>query len=230
MSQLALPLRLADHAIFDTFLAAGNEPLVDYLQSLTHAAPGQGAWIWGASATGKTHLLQATCERFGDRAAYVPLAELAELAGAGPGLLEGLESRQLVCIDDLDSVAGDEAWERALFVLCNDVSEAGHHLVVSAMSAPRESAIALADLRSRLQRLATFHLRELADAGRVAALQLRARHRGLELPDDTARYLMARSRRDMRSLYELLDKLDLEALRAQRRLTIPFVKDVLQSV
>ncbi len=41
---------------------------------------------------------------------------------------------------------------------------------------------------------------------------------------------MSRSRRDMRSLYELLDKLDLEALRAQRRLTIPFVKDVLQSV
>ena len=227
MSQLALPLRLADHAIFDTFLAAGNEQVVDYLRSLTSAAPGQGAWIWGAPATGKSHLLQATCERFEDRAAYLPLADLA---GAGPALLEGLESRQLVCIDDLNSVAGNEAWERGLFILCNDVIEAGHHLVVSAVSAPRESAIALADLRSRLQRLATFHIRELDDESRVAALQLRAGHRGLELPGETARYLMARSRRDMRSLYELLDKLDLEALRAQRRLTIPFVKDVLQSV
>jgi DnaA family protein len=227
LSQLALPLRLADHAIFDTFLAAGNEQVVDYLRSLTSAAPGQGAWIWGAPATGKSHLLQATCERFEDRAAYLPLADLA---GAGPALLEGLESRQLVCIDDLNSVAGNEAWERGLFILCNDVIEAGHHLVVSAVSAPRESAIALADLRSRLQRLATFHIRELDDESRVAALQLRAGHRGLELPGETARYLMARSRRDMRSLYELLDKLDLEALRAQRRLTIPFVKDVLQSV
>jgi DnaA family protein len=227
LSQLALPLRLADHAIFDTFLAAGNEQVVDYLRSLTSAAPGQGAWIWGAPATGKSHLLQATCERFEDRAAYLPLADLA---GAGPALLEGLESRQLVCIDDLNSVAGNEVWERGLFILCNDVIEAGHHLVVSAVSAPRESAIALADLRSRLQRLATFHIRELDDESRVAALQLRAGHRGLELPGETARYLMARSRRDMRSLYELLDKLDLEALRAQRRLTIPFVKDVLQSV
>ena len=190
MSQLALPLRLADHAVFDTFIAAGNEPLVDYLRSLTNAGPGQGAWIWGAPATGKSHLLQATCERFGDRAAYVPLESLA---AAGPELLEGLESRQLVCIDDLDS------------------------------------GIVLADLRSRLQRLANFHVRELDDAARMAALQLRARHRGLELPNDTASYLMSRSRRDMRSLYELLDKLDLEALRAQRRLTIPFVKDVLQS-
>ena len=59
-------------------------------------------------------------------------------------------------------------------------------------------------------------------------LQLRAQHRGLELPDETAAYLIRRSRRDMASLYGLLDKLDLEALRAQRRLTIPFVRDVLK--
>ena len=226
MSQLALPLRLADHAIFDTFFAAGNEPVVDYLRSLADAAPGEGAWVWGARTAGKSHLLQATCERFDDRAAYLPLAELSR---AGPAMLEGLASRQLVCIDDVDSVAADEEWERGLFVLCNDVLEAGHHLVVSAVCAPRESGIALADLRSRLQRLATFHVRELDDAGRVSALQLRASHRGLELPGETARYLLVRSRRDMRSLCELLDRLDLEALRAQRRLTIPFVKGVLGS-
>ena len=133
-----------------------------------------------------------------------------------------------MCIDDVDSVAGDDAWERGLFALCNAQTEAGHHLVVSAAAAPRASGIALADLLSRLQRLATFHLRPLDEASRMAALQLRAGHRGLELPEDTARFLMARSRRDMQSLYELLDRLDLEALRAQRRLTIPFVRDVLQ--
>jgi DnaA family protein len=226
VSQLALPLRLADYAIFDTFLAAGNEQVVDYLRSLTSAAPGEGAWIWGAPATGKSHLLQATCERFGDRAAFLPLADLA---AAGPAMLEGLDSRQLVCIDDVDRVAGNADWERGLFVLCNGLIEAGHHLVVSAAAAPRESGIVLADLRSRLQRLATFHIQGLDEASRMEALQLRAGHRGLELPADTARFLMARSRRDMRSLYELLDKLDLEALRAQRKLTIPFVRDVLQS-
>ncbi|HSN52357.1 MAG TPA: DnaA/Hda family protein, partial [Woeseiaceae bacterium] len=169
--------------------------------------------------------LQAACERFADRAAYLPLADVAD---AGPGLLEGLESRQLVCIDDIDSVAGDDTWERGLFALCNAQVEAGQHLVVSAAAAPRASGIALADLLSRLQRLATFHLKTLDEDARMAALQLRAGHRGLELPEDTARFLMARSRRDMQSLYELLDRLDLEALRAQRRLTIPFVRDVLQ--
>jgi DnaA family protein len=225
LSQLALPLRLADHAVFETFLGTGNEAVVDYLRSLQAAAAGQGAWVWGAPATGKSHLLQAACERFSDRAAYLPLTDIA---GAGPGLLEGLESRQLVCIDDVDSVAGSEDWERGLFALCNALVEAGHHLVVSAAAPPRESGIVLADLKSRFQRLATFQLRMLDEASRIAALQLRAGHRGLELPADTARFLMTRSRRDMKSLYELLDRLDLEALRAQRKLTIPFVRDVLQ--
>jgi len=226
LSQLALPLQLADHAVFETFLAVGNEPVVNYLNSLSESATTHGAWLWGPTTTGKSHLLQAACERFADRAVYVPLRELD---GAGPGLLDGLGSRDLVSVDDIDQVAGDEAWEQGLFNLFNEVYEAGHQLIVSATSPPRESGILLADLRSRLQRLPAFHMHALDDAQRVAALQLRARHRGLDLPDETARFLLTRSKRDMRSLYGLLDKLDLEALRAQRRLTIPFVKSVLES-
>lgn len=226
MSQLALPLRLADHAVFDSFLATGNEAVVDYLRSLTESTPGHGAWLWGAPATGKSHLLQAACERFADRAVYVPLQEIYT---AGAGLLEGLGSRDLICIDDVDKIVGDDAWEQALFNLCNEVHDAGHQLVVGATSPPRESGFLLADLRSRMQRLPAFHLHVPDDAQRVAALQLRARHRGLDLPDESARYLLTRSKRDMRSLYELLDRLDLEALRAQRRLTIPFVKSVLEA-
>ena len=209
MTQMALPLRLADHAVFETYLPAGNEALVATLVDLARGQAGQGAWIFGPVATGKTHLLQATCERAGDRSVYVPVGQMAE---SEPGILEGLASRELICLDDIDAVAGDARWEEALFSLCNEALDAGS---------------ALLDLRSRLSRLATFQVNTLSEAQRVLALQLRARHRGLELPDDTAQFLLNRSRRDMASLYALLDKLDLEALRAKRRLTIPFVKEVL---
>jgi DnaA family protein len=217
-------LRLADHAVFGSFLETGNETLVATLADLAGGGPGQGCWVWGPHATGKTHLLQAVCDRAGDGAIYVPLAMLA---AAGPGILEGLASRELICLDDIHSVAGDERWERALFDLCNQVFDAGRKLVVAATMSPRECPIDLPDLQSRLARLPAFQVRPLAEEDRAAALQLRARHRGIELPDETARYLLTRSRRDMASLYELLDRLDTEALRAQRRLTIPFVKSVL---
>jgi len=225
MSQLVLPLRLADHAVFASFLDDGNETLVATLASLAAGEAGQGCWLWGAPATGKTHLLQAVCDQAGDRSVYLPLDMLA---AAGPGVLEGLAARELVCIDDVEQVLGDEAWELALFNFFNELQEARGRLVVSASSAPRECGIRLADLASRMSRLPVFQMRALDEKQRVAALQLRARHRGLELPDDTAAYMLKRSRRDMASLYGLLDKLDLEALRAQRRLTIPFVRGVLQ--
>jgi DnaA family protein len=224
MSQMALPLQLADHAVFESFLPAGNEMLVSTLEGVARGSVPQGCWIWGPAATGKTHLLQATCERAGDRSAYVPLRLMAD---AGPEILEGLTSRELICLDDLDAVAGDAAWEAALFGLCNAILDADRTLVVSAGMSPRESRITLPDLKSRLSLLAVFQLHALTDEQRVQALQLRAGHRGLELPDDTAGFLLNRSRRDMASLYELLDRLDHEALRAQRRLTIPFVRQVL---
>lgn len=225
MSQLVLPLRLADHAVFASFLDDGNETLVATLADLAVGDAGQGCWLWGATATGKTHLLQAVCDRAGDRSVYVPLDMLSD---AGPGVLEGLAARGLVCIDNVDRVAGHDGWEFALFNLFNDLQDTGGQLIVSAVAAPRECGFQLADLASRMSRLPVFQVQVLDEQQRVAALQLRARHRGLELPDETAAYMLKRSRRDMASLYELLDKLDLEALRAKRRLTIPFVRDVLQ--
>lgn len=227
MNQLVLPLRLADHAVFASFYEQGNESLVATLRELAGGVAGRdghGCWLWGAAATGKTHLLQAVCDQAGDRSVYIPLSAFA---ASGPAILEGLASRELVCLDDIETVAADADWETALFNLCNQLFDAGGQLIAAAGMAPRECQIELADLASRLSRLPVFHVHALDDEQRVAALQLRATHRGLELPGETARYLLKRSRRDMASLYEVLDKLDLEALRAQRRLTIPFVRDVL---
>lgn len=224
MSQLALPLKLQDHAVFESFLADGNEALVSFLAAAVQSGIGPGGWISGAAATGKTHLLQAVCERAADRAQFVPLAELVT---AGAPILDGLASRHFVCIDDVDAVAGDPDWELGLFRLFNALVDAGGVLICSAAAAPLQCGFALADLSSRFSKLPAFQLHALDEAARIRALQLRAHHRGLDLPEETASYLLARSRRDMASLYALLDKLDAAALKAKRRLTIPFVREVI---
>jgi len=226
LSQLVLPLQLQDHAVFDSFWPAGNNTLVAYLNELSTSASSPGCWIWGATATGKSHLLQAVSERTGDRSVYLPLGIFLE---AGPEVLEGLESRQFVCLDDIDKVAGNTAWEHGLFELCNQTQDLGGILIISAMATARECGFELKDLESRFSRLPPFHIQPLKDSDRLKALQLRAKQRGLDLPDDTGHFLLTRRKRDMASLYQLLDKLDLEALKAKRRLTIPFVKAVLNS-
>jgi len=224
LSQLALPLKLQDHAVFESFLATGNEPLVAFLQDLCADPAGPGAWLRGGRSTGKTHLLQAVCERARDRAQFLPMGSFVDV---GPDILDGLSSRQFVCLDNVERIAGREDWELALFGLFNALSDTGGLLLCSATAAPRASGFVLPDLVSRFSRLPLFKLNSLQDSNRIEALQLRAHHRGLDLPSDAAQYLLHRSSRDMASLYGLLDKLDSESLVAQRRLTIPFVREVL---
>ena len=152
---------------------------------------------------------------------------MQDLQSTSPDVIDGLATREFICLDDIHAVARFPQWERALFDLYNSISDAKSVLIVSADSSPRDSGFELPDLKSRLSLLPAFHLRPMAEEDRQKALQLRASHRGLELPDETARYLITRSKRDMASLYALLDNLDGEALVAQRRLTVPFVRGVI---
>ncbi|HEB57844.1 MAG TPA: DnaA regulatory inactivator Hda [Gammaproteobacteria bacterium] len=222
--QLALDIGLRDSARFENYTAGDNHAALATLRAGTEPF----VYLAGAPATGRTHLLQAACHAAGPMAAsiYLPLREHGDLA---PAVLEDLEQYRLVCLDDVDAVAGLAAWETALFHLYNRVREAGGRLIVSAAQVPAEAGFVLADLRSRLGWGPVFQLRALAEADRLGALQQRARYRGLDLPDEVGEYLLRRSPRDMASLFQLLERLDQASLQAQRRLTIPFVRSLLGS-
>jgi DnaA-homolog protein len=226
MDQLPLGLRLADRAVFDTFWPRGNEQLLAHLRSVAIGAVAGVTWLAGAHASGKSHLLQAACALSppARRCGYFPLQQLAAL---GPAALEGLPRLDLVCLDDLSSVTGQPEWEHALFGLYRELEEAGGSLIVAAREAPALIRWELPDLGSRFTAAAIHTLRPLDESAQRAALMLRAKVRGFELPEDVARWLQRRYARDMGTLYQLLDTLDSAALVAQRRLTLPFIRSVL---
>jgi DnaA family protein len=227
MRQLSLGVRLPDRALFASFLPAGNAQAVEHLQQLARGNSGGLTWLCGPPGSGKTHLLQAACAAAAEhmRSGYVPLGEVSAL---GVGVLEGLPQLQSLSLDDIDRVAGQREWERGLFGLLRELEDGGGRLILAARSPPALLSWALPDLGSRCAAGAVFQLRALADEEQHAALQLRARLRGLELPEETWQWLQRRFPRDMRTLYELLDTLDEAALTAQRRLTVPFIREVLR--
>lgn len=226
-AQLPLGLRLPDTARLDNFIPGPN---AEALAAVRHCATTPGAamlYLAGPAGSGRTHLLQAACravQSAGLQAAYVPLADRAVLS---PALLEGLEDYALVALDDIDAVAGDTAWEEALFHLYNRLREAGGRLLAAAPAPPEQAGLRLPDLRSRLAWGALYALQLPDDATRLRILTQRARDRGLELSEDVGRFLLHRCPRDLPALLALLDRLDRAALAAQRRLTIPFVREVL---
>jgi DnaA family protein len=226
-TQLPLDVRLEDGASFESFVAGENGLAVDCLRRLAQGSGESQTLLWGASGSGKSHLLQAVCRAANQRgipSAYLPLTSLA---GLGPSLVEGLATQRVVCIDDIEHVLGDSAWEQALFGLINEGRAADSRLVFAAGTAPAELDVTLADLRSRLLWGPVFRLEPSDDREKLLILQHRAAARGFELPDESARYLLTRYPRDLRQLLKLLDRIDIASLAAQRRATLPFIKSVL---
>jgi DnaA-homolog protein len=227
VQQLPLGVRLPDRAVFASFLPARNREAVDHVGRIAAGTARGVVWICGATGSGKSHLLQAVCARAGDtmRAGYLPLEELARL---GVEVLEGLRQLDCLCLDDLEQTVGQLQWERGLFGIVREAEDSGASILVAAQSPPALLRWALPDLGSRLAGSAVFQLRALNENEQREALQLRARLRGFELPEETSRWLQRRFPRDMRALYGILDTLDEAALVAQRRLTVPFIRSVLR--
>jgi len=223
LAQLPLALALADHASFDTFVAGDSATAVEHVRALA----GGGAdtlWVWGPDGAGKSHLLQAACRAAsaaGRRAMYVALP------ASSPAILSDLEGVDLLAVDDADAIAGDREWERTLFAILNANLSRSSALLLTASAPAQQCEFALADLASRGAGAVTYRLAPLDDAERAKALQLHAAARGLALDAPAAEFLLKRVDRDMAALARWLAKLDAESLSAQRRLTIPFIRELI---
>jgi DnaA family protein len=231
MQQLPLDLRLADFALFETFYPGANVAVVSALREAATTPGRQVLWVWGAAGSGRSHLLQAAvaaAAAAGQSCAWLPLNMKEGVGDLSPGMLEGMGKLNLLCVDDVDAVAGDAEWERALFNVFEDLRNNDGRLIVTAAAPTNDVAFGLPDLKSRLASGPTWKLRAMDDDALLAALQLRSQWRGLDLPDETGRFLLKRVERTTEALFTLLDQLDEAALAAQRKLTVPFVSSVIE--
>lgn len=188
-------------------------------------------YLYGDYGYGKTHLLLAICnklESLGVSVAYVSIKELVE--SSEPPLLQAMATADVLCLDDIDAVTGLPAWEEALFHLFNQVQIKQGRLIVTAEGNPASLPLNLADLRSRLATGLVQSIPSLTDEQKQQALTLQAQVRGIELSDEVAQFLLRHYGRSMVDVISELQRLDAASLQAKRKLTIPFVKQVLGDV
>lgn len=214
--QLPLKLKLDQHTRLDDYVGE----VAGELLALTGLI-----MLCGSTGSGKSHLLQGITRQADE--AGSPAIYLQGLPALDPDVLEGLESADLVCLDDIDSLQGIEDWERALFHLVNACRDRGCKLVLASSTPPNELTTRLPDLKSRL--VAAYHLATdtLDDAGKLEVIRRKAHRRGFEMNEDVCRFILARARRDMHHLAMLVQQLDEATLLHQKKVTIPFVKQAL---
>ena len=230
MQQLPLDIEIKADSTFENFIAGGegNSQLISILKD---SAEGNSDFIYlyGEPGTGRTHLLQAFTHSFSEQfpqklVAYLPLDNMQLV----PAMVDGLSGFDAVCLDGIEHCLGDKAWETAFFNLYNQLKEQGKTFLIAASNSPQNLNFALADLKSRLSAMLIHAIQPLSDDDKRRFLQTKAKERGLELGEGVATYLLSRQQRDLPHLLDILEQLDHASLQAKRRLTIPFVKQVLE--
>ncbi|KTD18114.1 DnaA regulatory inactivator Hda [Legionella jordanis] len=225
--QLALAIQLNDEATFNDFCWGENDLLRKEVIRMLEGSGERYLMLWGAVGSGKSHLLQACCQALSSEQSsiYLPLKVLKEW---GPDSIDAIEQQNLIAIDDIDVIAGDAAWEEALFHLYNKArAQEDTKLIISSSQSPASARINLPDLKSRLSWGLVVQLYELNDDLKIQTLQQHAQKRGFELPTGVGQFLINRCARNMSDLHQILDQLDNASLAAQRKITIPFAKTIL---
>ena len=225
--QLPLALRWPRRQRFEHFHAGANAAALAAVQALALEPSAPWVYLHGASGSGKSHLLVAACHAAsttGRTVQYLPLASLGDRAAA----IRGVAGSELLALDDLQAIAGHRDAEHALFDLYNRAKAEGSALLFAADTTTTQLAVGLPDLRSRLGACTQFALKPLDDAERREVLKSQAALRGIQLDDVVLDWLFARYARDLGALLDLLDRLDQASLAAQRRITVPFLREFLR--
>jgi DnaA-homolog protein len=214
--QIPLPIGPAPLKTFDSFVVGANAAALAHLRGST-VAP---LYLWGASGSGKTHLLHALVQAAQDRGAR---AGWFDNSMATPWPFDG--SWSLIVLDGCE--AFDAAQQHAAFALFIDAASHGTPVAASGNVPPVDLPLR-DDLRTRLGWGHVFAIEPLGEAEARAVLRREADRRGIFLSDEVMSFLLTRFSRDLKHLMALLDRLDEFALAEQRAVTVPLLRKLFE--
>jgi len=224
--QIPLNFPLRSQATFDSFVVESNGELKARLLNLSKKSLAQTLWLWGASGVGCSHLLYASCHFLHEhnrRVAYIPSKDWDQHSDS----LLGYENFDVVAIDDVDIWLNREGVESDLVELYQMLQNSGGILLLSADMPPAQYEYALADLESRFTAAESYEVLGLSDDGKIELVQSLAKQRGINLEAGVARFMLSRCSRQLQDLITILNVLDSESMARQRKVTIPFLKQIL---
>ena len=183
--------------------------------------------LWGATASGKTHLLNASADFARKQGVVLHIYDAMQLRQCDASEFEGFSQCDVLAIDNLDAIAGNPQWEACFYQVINRCREGDYRFVFAMTHKPDDLQITLDDFRSRLQWGLLLQLPSSDDIEIRQILRRRAQLIGIELAEDVISYLMTHHARNLATQMAILHRLDGASLSQQRRVTIPLIKQAL---
>jgi DnaA-homolog protein len=221
MQQLVLDMGLPAGPSLNNYCAGSNAAALAHLKlwlgrtgsTLRSPVP---TYLWGDSASGKTHLLKALRLALQEQGDTVGWLDAGTQAAA-----EFDESWACVLMDDVHAFS--LAQQQVAFNWFVHAQTLQMAVLASGCLPPADLKLR-DDLRTRLGGGHVFALQALSEPERRAVLRQAADERGIFLSDEVMDFMLTRFSRDLGSLMELLDLMDGYALQTQRAITIPLIK------
>ena len=239
--QIALDLGHTPKPTLDNFIATGNENLIAVLKDIQRSwqqaqnnqtasnADSKMIHLWGASGSGRTHLLSALQLQASELGINAYLlnheSSMDEWRACADVLIQNNQAPGLLCVDDIDHLS--EFAQGALFRLHNLIREASQQYLITTSLAAASHLQIREDLKTRLVWGLVFQMHALSDSEKLQALEQAAAERGLQISSEVAPWLLKHFHRDMPSLMSLLEALDQYSLETKRAITLPLLKEML---
>lgn len=212
MRQLALDITAPPAPAFENFVVGRNAEVIAHVRAALSGGGERFVYLWGEPGCGRTHLLKAAAAG----GSYVR-------CDAGSVFDDGAP---LLAADDVERL--DTSAQVALFNRYNALREQGGALIASGRVPPAQLKLR-ADLVTRLGWGLVLQVHALSDAEKGEALSLQARARGFTLTREVSAYLLTHAPRDMGALLTTLDALDRYSLETKRAITVPLVRQWLET-
>ena len=220
MNQLGLPISLNSSMLLENFVA--NEELLRLINQLFLNQKSSELYIYGASGSGKTHVLQgAVLKSLADdkNALYIDCSD-----SLPEHLVDFIDQISLISFDNVHLIAQEN--EEIFFDLFNRARQSEVNILVSGDSLPVELRL-MKDIKTRLSLTAVFKLEELNDELTVMVIDSQMIERNLKIDSKVYKYLFKNVSRDLKKLLSTLDDLDQASLQSKKPISIPFVREFL---
>lgn len=220
--QTTISIDPIEQASFGNFNTEQNQHTFTLLREmLSGNSVDTPCYLWGASGTGKSHLLFAAC-RAVSPSLYIPTKDLQ----LQPEILDDLERYRLICVDDIQSVSGQRVWEDRILTLHNNTLANRNLLILTGRYPPGELGLELKDLANRLSGCQLLKLSHSSDDAKVNILVERAAERAIPIDRSAIEFVLRRYSRDLHALFRLLDRVARLSLEQHRKITVPYLREL----
>tara|TARA_Y100000814_G_scaffold241750_1_gene186287 strand:+ start:74 stop:790 length:717 start_codon:yes stop_codon:yes gene_type:complete len=227
--QLFLDVKIDKSKTLDSFIKCDSTELI--IQALKEFCKedslNQFFYLWGKEGSGKNYLLHSLNQEFilmEKRAAFIPFKKHKF---SSPSILEGLNSVDLIILENIEMYPNDPEWELAFFNLINECKQSGSKIICSSKKVAKDLEFSLPDLISRVLSFSAFELKEVEEGEKKEALKKALTRKGLTAEDKVISYILNHTSRGLSDLLQLISDLDNFSLEKKRKITIPLIKEMI---